>query len=52
LTVEEAIEKGVPAPVLTLSLFARFASRQQDSFAAKLVAALRNEFGGHAVKKE
>jgi 6-phosphogluconate dehydrogenase len=51
-TVEEAIEKSVPAPVLTLSLFARFASRQQDSFAAKVIAALRNEFGGHAVKKE
>jgi 6-phosphogluconate dehydrogenase len=51
-TVEEAIEKSVPAPVLALSLFARFASRQQDSFAAKMIAALRNEFGGHAVKKE
>jgi len=51
-TVAEAVEKGVPAPVLTLSLFARFASRQQDSFAAKVIAALRNEFGGHAVKKE
>jgi 6-phosphogluconate dehydrogenase len=50
-TVEEAIEKSVPAPVLTLSLFARFASRQEDSFSAKFVAALRNEFGGHAVKK-
>jgi 6-phosphogluconate dehydrogenase len=51
-TVEEAIEKSVPAPVLMLSLFARFASRQEDSFAAKVIAALRNEFGGHAVKKE
>jgi 6-phosphogluconate dehydrogenase len=50
-TVEEAIEKSVPAPVLTLSLFARYASRQEDSFAAKVIAALRNEFGGHAVKK-
>ena len=50
-TVEEAIEKCVPAPVLMLSLFARFASRQEDSFSAKVVAALRNEFGGHAVKK-
>jgi 6-phosphogluconate dehydrogenase len=50
-TVEEAIEKSVPAPVLMLSLFARFASRQEDSFSAKFVAALRNEFGGHAVKK-
>ncbi|MDP2606861.1 MAG: decarboxylating 6-phosphogluconate dehydrogenase [Deltaproteobacteria bacterium] len=50
--VEEAIEKSVPAPVLMLSLFARFASRQEDSFSAKVIAALRNEFGGHAVKKE
>ncbi len=51
-TVQEAIERNVPAPVLMLSLFARFASRQEDSFAAKVIAALRNEFGGHAVKKE
>ena len=51
-TVQEAIEKSVPAPVLMLSLFARFASRQEDSFSAKVIAALRNEFGGHAVKKE
>ncbi len=51
-TIQEAIEKSVPAPVLTLSLLARFASRQDDSFAAKLIAALRNEFGGHPVKKE
>jgi 6-phosphogluconate dehydrogenase len=50
-TVEEAIEKSVPVPVLMLSLFARFASRQEESFAAKVIAALRNEFGGHAVKK-
>jgi 6-phosphogluconate dehydrogenase len=50
-TVAEAIEKSVPAPVLMLSLFARFASRQEDSFSAKVVAALRNEFGGHTVKK-
>jgi len=50
-TVQEAIEKSVPAPVLMLSLFARFASRQEDSFSAKVIAALRNEFGGHAVKK-
>jgi 6-phosphogluconate dehydrogenase len=50
-TVEEAIERSVPAPVLMLSLFARFASRQDDSFSAKFVAALRNEFGGHAVKR-
>ncbi|HYY24882.1 MAG TPA: decarboxylating 6-phosphogluconate dehydrogenase [Candidatus Udaeobacter sp.] len=51
-TVQEAIERNVPAPVLMLSLFARFASRQEDSFSAKVIAALRNEFGGHAVKKE
>jgi 6-phosphogluconate dehydrogenase len=50
-TVEEATEKGVPTPVLMLSLFARYRSRQEDSFAGKFVAALRNEFGGHAVKK-
>ena len=51
-TVEEAIDRNVPLPILTLSLFARFASRQEDSFAAKVTAALRNEFGGHAVKKD
>ena len=50
--VQEAIDKSVPAPVLMASLFARFASRQEDSFSAKVIAALRNEFGGHAVKKE
>jgi 6-phosphogluconate dehydrogenase len=50
-TIQEAIDRSVPAPVLMLSLFARFASRQEDSFAAKVTAALRNEFGGHAVKK-
>ena len=51
-TVLEAIEEDVPAPVTALSLFARFASRQDDSFAMKMIAALRNEFGGHAVKSE
>jgi 6-phosphogluconate dehydrogenase len=51
-TVLEAVERDVPASVLTLSLFARFTSRQEDSFSAKIIAALRNEFGGHAVKKE
>ena len=51
-TVLEAIERDVPASVLMLSLFARFRSRQEDSFAAKVIAALRNEFGGHAVKRE
>ena len=50
-TVIEAIEKGVAAPVLAHSLFARFSSRQPDAFSNKVIAALRNEFGGHAVKK-
>ncbi len=49
-TVQEAIEHGVPAPVLALSLFERFRSRQQDSFRDRVIAALRNQFGGHAVK--
>ena len=49
-TVQAAIDEDVPAPVITLSLFARFASRQDESFAAKVNAALRNQFGGHAVK--
>src|SRR5204863_6742140 len=51
-TVAEAIEEDVPAPVITLSLLARFTSRQDESFSAKVIAALRNEFGGHAVKRE
>ena len=42
----------MPAPVLTLSLFARFRSRQEDSFRDRVLAALRNEFGGHAVKEK
>jgi 6-phosphogluconate dehydrogenase len=50
-TVQEAIDLDVPAPVITLSLQARFVSRQDESFSAKVIAALRNEFGGHAVKK-
>ena len=50
-TVFSAIEEDVPAPVLTMALFARFASRQDESFAAKVNAALRNQFGGHAVKR-
>ena len=49
-TVFEAINEDVPAPAIAASLFARFASRQKDSFAMKVIAALRNEFGGHAVK--
>jgi 6-phosphogluconate dehydrogenase len=51
-TVLEAVEREIPASILTLSLFARYASRQDDSFSAKVIAALRNEFGGHAVRKE
>jgi len=49
-TVAEAIELDVPAPVITLSLLMRFVSRQEESYAAKLLAALRGEFGGHAVE--
>ena len=49
-TVLEAINESVPAGVIALSLFVRFASRQDESFAAKVNAALRNQFGGHAVK--
>jgi 6-phosphogluconate dehydrogenase len=48
-TVEEAIENAVPMPVISAALFARFTSRQDDSPAMKAVAALRNQFGGHAV---
>ena len=50
-TVQETIDLAVPAPVITLALQMRFLSRQEDSFAAKVLAALRNEFGGHAVVK-
>jgi 6-phosphogluconate dehydrogenase len=50
-TVQETIDLAVPAPVITLALQMRFLSRQQDSFGAKVLAALRNEFGGHAVVK-
>ena len=49
-TVDEAIELAVPAPVIAASLFARFASRQEESPALKAVAALRQQFGGHAVR--
>jgi 6-phosphogluconate dehydrogenase len=51
-TVAEAIDLDVPAPVITLSLLERLRSRDADSFTDKLLAAMRNEFGGHAVKKE
>ena len=49
-TVLEAVEQAVPAPVITASLFSRFRSRQDDSFASKVIAALRREFGGHGVR--
>jgi 6-phosphogluconate dehydrogenase len=51
-TVHEAIAENVAAPVITAALFARIASRQEESFAAKVNAALRNQFGGHAVKTD
>jgi 6-phosphogluconate dehydrogenase len=49
-TVEAAIDYAVPMPAISAALFARFASRQEDSPAMKVVAALRNQFGGHAVE--
>jgi 6-phosphogluconate dehydrogenase len=49
-TIAEAIAEDVPVPVISAALFARFASRQDDSFAARVTAALRNQFGGHAVQ--
>ena len=49
-TIHEAIAENVPAPVISAALFARFASRDETNFAAKVAAALRNEFGGHAIK--
>ena len=49
-TVLEAIDRGVPAPALALALFSRFRSRQEDSFRDRVIAALRAEFGGHAIK--
>jgi 6-phosphogluconate dehydrogenase len=51
-TVFEAINESVPAPVISAALYARFASREDESFAAKINAALRNQFGGHAVRSE
>ena len=50
-TVEDSIDKRIPMPVITTSLFERFSSRGQNAFAAKVNAALRNQFGGHAVEK-
>jgi 6-phosphogluconate dehydrogenase len=51
-TVFEAIDLDVPAPVITLALQMRFVSRDEENFAARLLAALRNQFGGHAVQRE
>ncbi|WP_037574316.1 phosphogluconate dehydrogenase (NAD(+)-dependent, decarboxylating) [Phaeacidiphilus oryzae] len=51
-TVEAAIDNAVPLPAITASLFARFSSRQEDSPSMKMIAALRNEFGGHAVESK
>jgi 6-phosphogluconate dehydrogenase len=51
-TVQAAIDENVPAPVITMSLLSRFVSRQDESFSAKVIAALRNQFGGHAIKPE
>ncbi len=51
-TVFEAIEQDVPAPVIALSLFARFRSRDEESYGDRLLSALRNQFGGHAIKHD
>ena len=51
-TVAEAIDQDVPAPIITLALQMRFVSRDAENFSARLLAAMRNQFGGHAVKKE
>ena len=51
-TLQEAIDLDVPAPVIALSLIARLRSRDSESFADRLLAAMRNEFGGHAIRKE
>jgi 6-phosphogluconate dehydrogenase len=51
-TVETALEMGVPTPVITMSLLMRYRSQQEDTFSGRIVAALRNEFGGHAVEKK
>ncbi|MFQ5927774.1 MAG: phosphogluconate dehydrogenase (NAD(+)-dependent, decarboxylating) [Terriglobia bacterium] len=50
-SVQDSVERGVPLPGIALSLYARFRSRQKESFAAKVIAALRQQFGGHAVKR-
>ena len=51
-TVQTALDLDVPAPVITLSLLQRFRSRQEESYGAQVIAALRNQFGGHAVRKD
>lgn len=51
-TILEAMDKNIPAPVITLSLLERFHSRQDESYSAKVIAALRNQFGGHVMKSE
>jgi 6-phosphogluconate dehydrogenase len=51
-TVQEAIDLNTPAPVITHSLIARLESRDRESFGYRMLAALRNEFGGHAIRKE
>jgi 6-phosphogluconate dehydrogenase len=51
-TIQEAIDKDVPLPVITLSLFARFRSRQEESFSEKMLAVLRNAFGGHTFQRK
>jgi 6-phosphogluconate dehydrogenase len=50
-TILDAIDKAVPVPTLTAAIFTRFRSRQDDSYAEKMLAAMRNAFGGHVVKK-
>jgi 6-phosphogluconate dehydrogenase len=49
--IEDGINRAVPLPAITAALYARFASRRENSFASRLLAALRHQFGGHAVKK-
>ena len=51
-TIEDAIDKDVPTPVITAALFARFTSRGEGDYTAKVLAALRNQFGGHAVERD
>jgi 6-phosphogluconate dehydrogenase len=50
-TLDEAVDRSVPMPALTAALFTRFRSRQENTFAERMLAALRNQFGGHSVKK-